>query len=79
MIVSNYYKSCPKVLIAISFLLSPYVPNEEKKRFLDTINSFVAGYSKNNILTALNILMKTQKYYEQSNPKVDYSVIGGSL
>ncbi len=80
--VQNFIELCYNIdMFVQNFRQIPYndISNEEKKRFLDTINSFVAGYSKNNILTALNILMKTQKYYEQSNPKVDYSVIGGSL
>lgn len=80
--VQNFIELCYNIdMFVQNFRQITYndISNEEKQRFLDTINSFVAGYSKNNVLTALNILMKTQKYYEQSNPKVDYSVIGGSL
>lgn len=80
--VQNFITQCYNIdMFVQNFRQTTYndIPNEEKQKFLDTVNSFVAGYSKNNILTALNILMKTQKYYEQSNPKVDYSIIGGNL
>ena len=78
----NFIKECYEIEIFIqNFRQISYndISRKYKQQFLDRINSFVSGYSKNNILTALNILIKTEKAYERSNPKTDYSVIGGSL